>query len=926
MPLPPASEINESRTRTVGTKRSAAATDSETANKPSKRRKTSRPAYRDVRDFVPSGGSFSNAPDMDQDTTDSSEAASSTGSTRVSRAQSPPTAGMDWNTTVQVAPVTPRLQASSLALGENRLVSGFSRDRELAFAATSKSRSLEGSGESADNTIEISDDSDMHLDSEDGGMMINVEDNTKAPSGDEEEQNIGPQAQSAFSQEASPGQDTDSDIRYFVLRDFHVLRPRGATDADIFGLRKRLIKLTNGERLVLFRTIRSGDDLLFGVAKEYAAKLEDKGLLSFAGKDMKMEPISTAVRSEVTDVFADPNSGRSGKVLWDLQRCPTCGSMRHKQNRCPKGCLEGQKAQRERAAGVSDTEAGAQTQVAATSAIDTTVSNTDLRYFQIADWKTLSSSRTRYWGIKSLRGYLEQLATPSPPAPVSFEKVATHRKHLIIAVSSDVANRIAHVQSIKIDKRQLPMKQIQSVVWPGESFDSPAYMNAETLRICQTCNKCRQLGHYLERCPAKQGREANISDGAADELLQTQLDRQLTTDDPAVELHPNLNREPESEPTQEDVPLFTADNIPAVVRLANLSADELEKQVRYTLFHLNRDQIDLSRLAVCMTCLQEGHLAKTCPENNCVHCGGQNQHSSRTCPKYRLCLRCRQRGHDSYVCTSKLIENGVPCDLCGLGDHFENKCPQRYFPVQTPASDKLDLWVSCCNCGSDVHLVGDCPELLPRTAQQAAAWSLRTLNHTQINNLSLATGTRRLEKEALNRNMRPQSLNIRGRANQYSHLHPNRDDDDDEEPFLRQPVGRRNDSPRKSNHIRFSEREAMHDMYRPAPDYRSDAPAGRDRPDMPEHRSPPLNRDDRNNRRAGYYDTDSFGRQRRRSRSPDFNSHRAAPPGVDRWQPPLPREPPPPSYHPLPAKPAQSGDSYRPMPSSAKQAWQKGRL
>ena len=379
---------------------------------------------------------------------------------------------------------------------------------------------------------------------------------------------------------------------------------------------------------------------------------------------------------------------------------------------------------------------------------------------------------------------------------------------------------------------------------------------------------------------------------------------------------------------------------PAQPRLGELSSADFEKQVKYTLFHLKRDQIDLNRPAICITCLQEGHQDTSCPESNCLHCGARDEHPSRMCPKNRRCLKCRERGHDVDTCISKLKNTTVPCDHCGSEAHLEDSCPSCFFPNQgqTSASD-LKLWISCCVCASKTHLVGDCPARRP--SSQAAAWSLKSLNLMQISNLSLESGTRKVERNAEARGTRQDGLQIKGRADTYGN----------DAPSIRPPAGRQVNFPRRGGQNRFDDRdserdrrigdrgrEARDDFYRPSSDSR---PTGA-RYDRYESGYTDY-RDQSNDRRDDFYATDSFG-QRRRSRSPESRTSRG-PHGQQTFKPPLPKEslptrPPQPSNQRF-APPASSDlpnrrrnidkgppgvDRYMPMPSSAKQAWSKHRF
>jgi len=315
------------------------------------------------------------------------------------------------------------------------------------------------------------------------------------------------------------------------------------------------------------------------------------------------------------------------------------------------------------------------------------------------------------------------------------------------------------------------------------------------------------------------------------------------------------------------------------------------------------------------------------------------------CPTYRRCLRCRQRGHDVGNCISKLKDNTVPCDHCGVEGHLEDSCPLRFFPSQSQSSTTdLKLWISCCFCASKTHLVGDCPER--RASSQAAAWSLRSLNPMQNHNLSLESGTRKTERDAEIRRTKQESLTIKGRADQH------RQGQGNDTPSWQAQVERRGESPRIRDQNHFEGRdfernrrrggrgqEVRDDLYRPSSDFRAQgALYERYESSYTDYRDQPSNRRDK------FYATDSFGRQRR-SRSPESRSFRAAK-AHRRLQPPLPKEPipnrpPPAPPHQRDSAPASSNlparsrtvdrgppgvDSYRPMPSAAKKAWNKHRL
>ena len=215
-------------------------------------------------------------------------------------------------------------------------------------------------------------------------------------------------------------------------------------------------------------------------------------------------------------------------------------------------------------------------------------------------------------------------------------------------------------------------------------------------------------------------------DGSSDDELAT---RQLNTE---------LNR-----------PSVNADNgKPSSLKrcLAELNPDDLEDQLRYALYHLDRKQIDLNRPVTCLACMHQGHMASECSEINCSHCEEIGEHPARLCPIVSRCAMCREKGHSSVDCTADLKVRTVPCDICGTLQHNEQQCPQRFFPqAKQDTTTPVPLWISCCICASKSHLVGDCPDA-DRSA--AARWSLKSLDPAQITNLSLETGTRTRERDA----------------------------------------------------------------------------------------------------------------------------------------------------------------------------------
>lgn len=299
------------------------------------------------------------------------------------------------------------------------------------------------------------------------------------------------------------------------------------------------------------------------------------------------------------------------------------------------------------------------------------------------------------------------------------------------------------------------------------------------------------------------------------------------------------------------------------LRLADLSEPDLEMQFRYIFSYLKRDEIDLDRLAVCLACLREGHVQESCPENICTHCGIAGEHSSRLCPSNSRCTKCRERGHTSDRCIAGIKVTTVPCDLCGILGHVETSCSERFFPPSVQAVGvPVKIWVSCCHCASKSHYVGDCPEL---DQDFALKWSMKSIDHNQIINLSLGSNMRELEMQAENRGLRPQGLSIKGRAglhhagNSSTRLTENNSSEDE---FIRPKIepSRRNYSGRHDFSFRSSE------PFGPLPSRQGDS--GYDRYNATSTQRSQRPRND-------WYSTDSFGQRKVRSPSPGLSySHR----------------------------------------------------
>lgn len=247
---------------------------------------------------------------------------------------------------------------------------------------------------------------------------------------------------------------------------------------------------------------------------------------------------------------------------------------------------------------------------------------------------------------------------------------------------------------------------------------------------------------------------------------------------------------------------------------------------------------------------------------------------------------------------------------------------------------KVSIWISCSFCASKDHLLGDCPNR--RTSLNSTTWTLKGFEPSQIVNLSLQKHSKKPDK--------PLGRPIRGRvaANRPAPRTRNgrrsplgrefEDDDDDDDNFYRPRVNE--PSPR---HIRFDGRNlgGIGRAAEPGPYYTT-----RREDDEYSYRPEERDRDDRSYDRYDRYDN------RRRSRSPDVKIRGRG--HDDRWQPPLPREPPP-STLPFRGRTPHGGQArrgggntvpnnqprgggkntggkgkgYQPMPSAGQKAWQK---
>ncbi|EGE02045.1 zinc knuckle domain-containing protein [Trichophyton equinum CBS 127.97] len=170
--------------------------------------------------------------------------------------------------------------------------------------------------------------------------------------------------------------------------------------------------------------------------------------------------------------------------------------------------------------------------------------------------------------------------------------------------------------------------------------------------------------------------------------------------------------------------------------IAELNAEDLKKQIKYILYN-NTGNPDPSAPVRCIECFREGHLSDVCPNKKCEHCGAWEVHESRFCPTWRRCQKCRERGHDKDSCSAPLQGSAaeVPCDLCGSDRHIESQCDLMWKqPHPTYTTGKLFISISCAQCTSSQHLIGDCPSV--RAPSHSTSWSLKAFDPSIISNTS----------------------------------------------------------------------------------------------------------------------------------------------------------------------------------------------
>ena len=161
--------------------------------------------------------------------------------------------------------------------------------------------------------------------------------------------------------------------------------------------------------------------------------------------------------------------------------------------------------------------------------------------------------------------------------------------------------------------------------------------------------------------------------------------------------------------------------------LQELSPDDLHAQIRYFHFGKIRDDVDLEEQVRCLCCGQKGHMAADCEQLICSKCGAYNMHPATHCDMEVRCSRCGHLGHQVSEC-SKTSKANLVCRLCKDNGHNEQDCELFWRTSGAPWQIDLPfrkLRLCCYECGSKGHLGNDCSSRRPGKPLGTSTWSTK---------------------------------------------------------------------------------------------------------------------------------------------------------------------------------------------------------
>lgn len=357
----------------------------------------------------------------------------------------------------------------------------------------------------------------------------------------------------------------------------------------------------------------------------------------------------------------------------------------------------------------------------------------------------------------------------------------------------------------------------------------------------------------------------------------------------------NSGQAPKDESHQAEANITTSNRNARI--LADLNPQELNAQMRYFYITKTSQDVDRNTPIRCLVCAQYGHMSEACKSLICTACGAYNQHITQKCPKSARCSKCRERGHDRLDCPYKLkniAQAEIVCDLCQQNGHTEEDCELLWRTSGRLWDSNLshdNLRLSCYECGRSGHLGNGCPSRRPGKPLGTSSWGI---GKEQV-----------LDKSG-------NGISIKGRAH---HEPIDVDESEDELAKFHRPkvpkAGPKGKIQINTAHINPMLSQSPAPQWNPVNEpYRDIGVTGKGHP----HEGYGAG----NRRRSGYDapQENSYRASYQRSLSPEhrgrYRDHR-----IDSYRPAEPREE---------RRPVRSAPPYRPMPSAARDQWNRHRL